>query len=613
MVCGRFSPTMRTLIFVCLGIGVSAARIQNATQKFHDLGKQMKKVTNRWRKHDQAFHAARIPAHIRNRSTAEVLEVIPVSHLGGCGAKISARKLGLKKSPQAAKMWGKPSLLEIQSKLRGKAPEHPGRESFSVPGAGATQTPADNGRSTTGSVGGEEPFVTVLKDGYFQVGCFHDRMLHHGDKFGNDADKYKMDSADVSIALYSELVLDEDKVAMTPTACFEFCRTLPDMGFFGIADGRTCYCTPYYHPQPGDEEQCNAPCEGDTTVMCGNMKGKSSIFEMHLCDSTATDLENALTPSKQALDYFFETALLAQNLGEKMAASGLALEKVAGLSGAPGAADMGMSAKVKSKDLTQAFMAASDSYEKLLAAYKLGKGQEGKDFTSSTELVVADKAIKGMKSHTGAVVSGAAATHETLKLAYPVVDQVTFGNEPDGKDAAAMKLKGLVDGDEQAEADFRVASYAYDKTYDAKQASCKGPVIGLPIVGLGQTGCALACEATVYPDQCVGYSFYTLTGEDDLCFMLMEIETVETFSCPAPALLQKGKEAAEPDSASAFCGIKMSLLTTGYKPMQGNGQWKKTDRCFGKDTGIALKQEMEEYSVPSDSKLTLGAVELEKA
>jgi hypothetical protein len=382
------------------------------------------------------------------------------------------------------------------------------------------------------------------------------------------------------------------------------------MVFFGIADGRTCYCTPYYHPQPGDEEQCNAPCEGDETQMCGNMKGKSSIFEMHLCDSTATDLKNSLDPAKEALDYFMETALLAQELGEKMTDSGLALEKVGGLSGAPGAGNMGMEAKKASKDLTQAFMKASDSYEKLLAGYKLGKEQEGKDFTSSAELVAADKAIREMKANTGAVVSGAAATHETLKLAYPVVDQVTFGDEPDGGDAAAMKLKGLVDGDEQVEADYRVASYAYDKKYDAKQSSCQGSVIGLPLVGLGQDGCALACEATVYPDMCVGYSFYTLTGADNLCFMLKDIAVVETFTCPEPALIQKDASAAEPDSASAFCGLKMSQLTTGYKP---KGKWKKTDRCFGKDAGKALEKDITEYSVPGASKLKMGAVELEKA
>merc|ERR1719390_99620 len=118
--------------------------------------------------------------------------------------------MGLKRSAKAAKLFKQKSLLEVQAHLRGrKAPEHPGRESFSVPGAGGTQVMKDEGRSTPGSVDDQEPYVTVLKDGWFEVGCYFDRMLSHGDKFGNDADKYKMDDMDVSIALYDELILDD--------------------------------------------------------------------------------------------------------------------------------------------------------------------------------------------------------------------------------------------------------------------------------------------------------------------------------------------------------------------------------------------------------------------
>merc|ERR1719240_1730235 len=171
-----------------------------------------------------------------------------------------------------------------------------------------------------------------------------------------------------------------------------------------------------------------------------------------------------------------------------------------------------------------------------------------------------------MKATVGGVVSGATATHDTIIKAYPPADQVIFGDEPDGGDAAAMKLKPLIDGEEQKLPDFRVASYAYDTAYEPEASTCTGPIVGLPMIGLGQKGCALACEATVYPDVCVGYSFYTLTDADDLCFMLMDVEIVQTFKAPA-MLLQKDKLATQKGTAAAaFCGIKMSVLTTGYKP-----------------------------------------------
>jgi len=389
--------------------------------------------------------------------------------------------------------------------------------------------------------------------------------------------------------------------------CFEFCRTIPDMGFFGIADGRTCYCTPYYKPQPGDDETCNAGCAGNPSVMCGNMKGKSSIFGMHLCDSTAEALGHTLRDAKEGLDYYMEASLLALDLGKKMAASGLALEKVGGLSGAPGAAANGMTAKKKSKDLTQAFMPATGSYAKLLKAYKLGKAQVGQDFSDSTELIAADHAMADMKATVGAVVSGAAAAHDAVKLAFPVVDPVCFGDDVDGGDAAAVGVQKLMDGEDR-ESDFRSGPYAFGNTvYEAPQSSCTGPVIDSPMIGLGQAGCAAACEATVYPKQCVAYSFYTLTDADDLCFLLEDIHRLETFKCPE-ALLQTRKASADP--ASAFCGVKMSAMATGYR---SKGEWKKTSRCFGGDSAVALKQTVTEYAVPGDSSLVLGAVTLEKA
>jgi hypothetical protein len=609
-------------------IGASALDPNQVNGKFEDLGKDTQAVKARWAEWNKKkkpglprTKISKLPKHIKDRahhSVPDGLTVIPVSHLGGCGQKM---KLGVKKTPEAAKVWKLPGLTNLKpqsnylSKSFLQAPEHPGRESFSVPGAGADQTLKDIGRDTTGTVAGTEPYVTVLKDGFFGQGCHHDTTFKSGDKFGDQSDEYKMGDVDVSIVLYDEIVLDEDKMPMTPTVCFEFCRTIPDMVYFGIANGKTCYCTPYFHPGPGyypprDSRgaHCDAPCPGDQTTMCGNMDGKSSVFEMHLCDDTQTDLTESMDGAKQALDYFMESVLLAKEIGDKMATSGQALETAASLSGAPGAAEMGRKAKAASKGLVQAFMSDTERYQKLFTAYKLGEDTDGKDFLKPANAASAEAAVHNMKANMGSVISMAVATHEQVKLAYPVVDSVSFGDAPDTGDAAAMKLQPLLDGAEQKLPDFRVASYAFDTTYAPAQSSCTGKVIGLPMMGLGQAGCALACEATVYPDSCVAYSFYMVTGGDDICFMLKEVDVVETFVGPEAALLQKGKTAkAEP--AAAYCGMKMSHITTGAKP---TGGWTKTSRSFGGGSGIALSQDVMEYSVPSDTSVTLGSVTLEK-
>merc|ERR1719171_2492360 len=135
-----------------------------------------------------------------------------------------------------------------------------------------------------------KPFDTVLKDGFLLVDCVKDYMYYRGDKFGDNKHDYKLGPvSNVSIVHYEKFVAKEDQVDMTQKVCFEFCRTVPNMGFFGIVNGRGCYCTPYFTPMESDSTQCDAVCEGEKSTMCGG-KSKSSVFAMHMCDSTKDDL-----------------------------------------------------------------------------------------------------------------------------------------------------------------------------------------------------------------------------------------------------------------------------------------------------------------------------------
>jgi len=79
------------------------------------------------------------------------------------------------------------------------------------------------------------------------VDCVKDYMYYRGDKFGDNKHDYKLaNTSAVSIVHYEAFVAKEDRVEMTQKVCFEFCRTVPNMGFFGIVNGRGCYCTPYF-------------------------------------------------------------------------------------------------------------------------------------------------------------------------------------------------------------------------------------------------------------------------------------------------------------------------------------------------------------------------------
>jgi len=585
--------SVRACTFLALLVGAAAAGLRGPpathltvseedARKFQEVDALRKNVS---------WHRNKVPAHLK----VPMLESIPVVQLGGCGKRIAAKQMGLKRGAESVRAWKDESFLQLV------APEHPGRNSLAKPGVGIEQVPADNGRSVIGQISGQEPYVTVLKDGFFEVGCYYDAMLHFADMYGKGKFKYNMASTNTSIALYSELVLKDEQQPMTPTLCFQFCRTVPGMVFFGISEGRNCYCAPFYKPEAGSAEQCDAVCEGDTTKMCGNTKGKSSIWEMHLCETIGQELAAATAAAKEALDFYFENSLLALDLGTKMMETGNALQETGGLSGGRKASSNGLAANKASKALTQAYQTGAKDYALLLGFYRDGKAVEAEDMSGAAAATKAQDATKYMKQMTPVVLGAAGSIHALVTDAYPPADKVVFGDEPDSADGVAVALaKGTEPND------FRIAPYALgDTTYEPAASSCTGPVIGLPKVGLGSDGCAVACENTLFPAKCVAFTSYTIDGFTDLCYLLSNVIDVETFECAEAALLEtEKKEQAEAKKAAAVCKVKMSEISTGFQP---KGKWDKYPRCFGSDKDFALATSVTELSLGSETEVKTGS------
>jgi hypothetical protein len=377
---------------------------------------------------------------------------------------------------------------------------------------------------------------------------------------------------------------------------------LPDMVFFGINNGRHCYCTPFYKPQPGNEAQCDVGCAGEPTTMCGN-KDKSTIFEMHLCDDVAGNLRTAMDDSKVALDFFYEMSVLSSDLANKMTDAGLALEKAAGDAGAPRAADNGMSAKKASKPLSQGYQAFDNQYETLLAAYKEGDSLKAADFTMADKATAAEHATKTMKDNHPIVYKAAKAMYMAAKLAHPSVDTL-LGDEPDKGDAIAEALAKPDDGG----FDYRLAAYSLDTTFPPMLSTCTGPIIGSPMVGLDLLQCSKACSATVYPSKCLAFSYYNVDGKD-LCFMLADIKTFTTFDCGDNSCVPPARgRPTETCAPSSLCYVKMSEVATGYAP---KAKWTKAKRCFGSPASASFSA----YSAPTfgASATLLGGKTLKKA
>merc|ERR1719379_748285 len=142
---------------------------------------------------------------------------------------------------------------------------------------------------------------TVYKDGYFHLRCMMDKMLTAADWHDELQREHLYNvHTNVSIVKYTDRVDVEKQQSMTPSVCFEFCRTVPDMLHFGLTAGRECYCAPYFMQGPGDGV-CDAGCEGDSSITCGNTNGMADMYEMHSCNDAIGDAEEAF---KAAVDVY---------------------------------------------------------------------------------------------------------------------------------------------------------------------------------------------------------------------------------------------------------------------------------------------------------------------
>jgi hypothetical protein len=63
---------------------------------------------------------------------------------------------------------------------------------------------------------------------------------------------------------------------MTPVACAAQCTGFK---FFGVQDGFSCFCGDDYGKKygPAPESDCNVPCTGDSSIMCGGGR-RNSIY-----------------------------------------------------------------------------------------------------------------------------------------------------------------------------------------------------------------------------------------------------------------------------------------------------------------------------------------------
>jgi len=390
------------------------------------------------------------------------------------------------------------------------------------------------------------PFKTVLKDGFLEVDCVKDYMYYRGDKFGDNKHDYKLGPVSgVSIVHYEAHVKKEDQVDMTQKVCFEFCRTVPNMGFFGIVNGRGCYCTPYFTSMESDSTQCDAGCEGDNTLMCGG-KSKSSVFAMHMCASTKADLSTRSGTAGGLKGSMDAKVTAAKKTSGDMQSMGAKLQKSFGAVGDSGASGLMQDAKVFAGTLVHKAEDAGAVADKLGALVKSANGLSG--FTDPATVTKAERIMEDIDE---TVASGEAVTDE--------LDALTNLATPSGTAAGAAKQ-------------YQDVMYFVDKEFVGMPSTCAGDKVGEPISGLSQDGCASACDANIH--SCTGFQYFK-DGSNQLCFLFSKFTTGTYYTGCG-----KGQNGAQCFAKlSKFEGTTLKPNPSG-KCAQCFTKLTKADRCF---------------------------------
>jgi hypothetical protein len=373
-------------------------------------------------------------------------------------------------------------------------------------GPGAVQTTA--GATENGAVDGVSVNTNIYKDGFWSVGCFGDEMLEKGDKYGDGKFAYStQESANTSIVMYDELVERENQEAMTPQVCFDFCRSVPDMTFFGLTAGRDCYCAHYYKTKTG-EGTCDLPCEGDSASICGGQT-MSTIYQMHECVGQFAQEVGDLVDDSDDLNNFLDSAYYYLDMSAHyMQDSGDLLESY----GEGSASPLSQAAKVAAAPISRAaedIMEMKNRFDEVEEEFIGHQIDPAGDLTHDERKIVENMMVDTkelMDAAEQALAAGKAMQAEAMPTA-------------DGADAGSTYVPVLRQIDAEKE---------------AFQTVCGGDLTGMPKVGLSYDQCAQACDSEApksSDDYCWAIQYFSFPEDEPLCFLFKGLNELTSYNC----------------------------------------------------------------------------------
>jgi len=319
-------------------------------------------------------------------------------------------------------------------------------------------------------------------------------------------------------------------MSMTPLVCFNFCRTIEQMLYFGLIYGRECYCTPYYERTPG-KGVCDLPCEGDSRSICGG-KHMTSMYEMHMCADTGNDLQNALDASE-------DVHQIADGVGSNATTFARALERsadwmkmIANRGGDMTSHALGQKAKVWAGDLLHAGERATAAAVALNTENGVARGLLSADFSIADNAYAAEESMRKISSLSAEASAAAEEADPMASATHPEITAIDTGRAV----PLFMGVMQVVDH-WQPKRD--------ERAHEKPQTTCEGELAGEPIVGLDYGACAEACDRHApksSDDFCVAFNHYTLGHEEPLCFLLKGIKSVWEYDCSYVIVNENGAQ-----------------------------------------------------------------------
>jgi len=312
--------------------------------------------------------------------------------------------------------------------------------------------------------------------------------------------------------------------------------------------------------------------------MCGG-KSKSTVFAMHMCQSTKSDLKDLGSEASTLKSSLGRNAYEAENLARSMQSTATTLQKTFGNVGDSGATGLCQKAKVFAGELEASAKAAQKVYKEIgTLLYEAGT------FSDFTDPATVTSAERNMEATEEAIAAGIAANDAVEKLIELATEEHSYG--PSGSYGPSAQYYPIM--------------YFVDKEFEDVPSTCGGDTTEKPIVKASKDDCAAACDNDIH--NCVGYQYFGLRSK--LCFLFSKFDTafyytgcggssrrfLQVKSTPANAtkLLAhetQGKASSAPFEAvcyaklSKFEGTTLKVDKSG-KTDFGMKKITKADRCY---------------------------------